>query len=74
MTDGWNLEEKMSELNCTLEDIESLIYELKNCVRGCYTGCTTYKELGEYIQELGQKLADEGDFVSEMEEDPEEEE
>ena len=73
MTANWNLEEKMPDLESILESIESLTYELRNCVRGCHTRCTTYKELGEYIQELGEKLAEEGGFVSEVEEDPEEE-
>lgn len=74
MTDGWNLEEKMSGLESVLDDIDRLTYELRNCVRGCYTGCHTYAELGEYIQDLAERLKNEGEDIAEMEEDPEDEE
>lgn len=74
MNDGWNLEEKMPYLESILEDIERATYELRNCVRGCSTGCHTYAELGEYIQDLAERLKNEGEDIAEMEEDPEDEE
>ena len=74
MNDGWNLEEKMPNLESVLDDIDRLTYELRNCVRGCSTDCHTYAELGEYIQDLAERLKNEGEDIAEMEEDPEDEE
>lgn len=46
--DGWG-EEMVENLSPLLDDIEGFIYELKNCVRGSFTGCKTKEELRNYI-------------------------
>lgn len=67
--DGWN-EDTLSNLIRVMDNIYSLSYEVKNCIRGCYTSCHTYKELGEYVKRLGEELVREGE---ELEYEPEEE-
>ena len=69
---GWNLSDN-DELMGVLSDIYSLEYEIKNCVRGCYTGAHTYEELADKIRELGEALADAADSVRYTQEDEEDE-
>lgn len=73
MNDGWNTD-KLENLTSVLNDIYSLQYEIESCVRGAYTGAHTYEELGQYIQELGNQLIEEGTFIESFigEEDEEE--
>lgn len=58
MSDGWD-EELISDIDGAdvLEDIEGLIYEIRNTVRGYQSGAHTYKELGEYISDLASSLS-----------------
>lgn len=55
--DGWNLED-FDELNDVFDEFDGLEYEVRNCIRGCNTGCKTYKELGNYISDIVEKLND----------------
>lgn len=71
-SDGWNLDQ-MSDLESVLDDIYDLTYELKNCVRGAYTGCHTYDQLSDYIKGLGERLAAEGDAITDFMQDEYEE-
>lgn len=65
-SDGWDLNGFISdELNEVLSDISRLKYELDRCVRGAYTGCKTYEQLGEYIIELAHTLEDAGSYIQE---------
>lgn len=68
--DGWN-EEKVEGILGVLDDIYSLQYELKNCIRGCYTGAHTYEELQSYISRLADRLHNEAECMD-TEEDEEE--
>ena len=70
---GWD-EEKLYDLLEVLGDIYNLEYEIKNCIRGSYTGCHTYEELSKHIERLAHRLEDEAEHVSYMEDDEEEEE
>lgn len=63
-SDGWGLE-GFDELNEVLSNISRLKYELDNTVRGAYTGCETYEQLGEYIIELAHTLEDAGSYIQE---------
>lgn len=49
--DGWP-EDTVETFKDVLSDAANLSYELKNCVRGAYTGCDTKEELAAYIQDL----------------------
>ena len=67
--DGWN-EDKLEGVIGVLDDIYNLSYELKNCIRGCYTGAHTYKELQDYINSLADGLHNEAEWMD-TEEDEE---
>ena len=71
--EGWN-EEKVRDMIDVLQDVYEVQYELENCVKGAYTGCTTYQDLGAYLKELAGRLSAEADGIAEQEEDPEDEE
>jgi len=53
--EGWD-EEYLDQVFEVLDDIYNLSYELKTCVRGAYTYCSTYTELANYIGTLGENL------------------
>lgn len=53
-TDGWD--DSIGEEQI-FEDLENLIYELRNARRGIYTNAETYEQLGLYINELGERLS-----------------
>lgn len=53
--DGWP--EELAQEN-VFYDIESLIYELRNAVRGAYTRAKTMEQLSDYIQGLADELSD----------------
>lgn len=62
--DGWNDDDDdLYELMEVLEEIYNLQYELKHCVRGAYTNCETYAEIGEHIQRLGERLIEQGEYI-----------
>lgn len=69
--DGWN-ESKLEGVLRVLDDIYDLQYELKNCVRGCYTRAHTYKELQEYINNLADSLHNEAEWMDTEENEDEE--
>lgn len=70
--DGWN-EEKLEGILGVLDDLYDLTYELKNCVRGCYTGAHTYEELQSYIERKAQQLKEEAEYMDTTEDEEEEE-
>lgn len=49
--DGWS-ENVRDDLEESFSNLESLMYEVRNCVRGCYTNSETNAELAEYIRGL----------------------
>lgn len=53
--DGWS-EEVRDCLEDAFSDLERLMYEVRNCVRGCYTHANTNEELAEYVQSLADEL------------------
>ena len=60
---GWG-EEMVENLSPLLNELESFIYELKNCVRGSFTGCKTKKELKNYmIENLAARLTEEAENI-----------
>lgn len=54
--DGWS-EEVRDCLEDVFSDLEQLMYEVRNCVRGCYTKANTNEELADYVAGLADKLA-----------------
>ena len=74
MNNGWNTDKLESLLNA-LREAYDLEYEIRNCYRGAYTNVETYKDLGECVKELGNRLIQEGSWIAEEveEEDYEEE-
>lgn len=54
--DGWS-EEVRDCLEDVFSDLEHLMYEVRNCVRGCYTNAKTNEELAEHIQSLADELS-----------------
>lgn len=67
LNDGWDEE---FEDEPVLGKLENFIYEIRNAVKGAYTGATTYQELADYIEELADELSD---FASEVRVHPEDE-
>lgn len=65
LNDGWDEE---FEDEPVLGNLENFIYEIRNAVKGAYTGATTYQELADYIEELVDELSD---FASEVRVHPE---
>ena len=53
--EGWG-EEILDNLYEVFEKIDSLTYEVRHCVRGCYTRCTTNGELADYLRSLAGDL------------------
>lgn len=54
--DGWS-EEVRDCLEDVFLDLEQLMYEVRNCVRGCYTNANTNEELADYVAGLADRLA-----------------
>lgn len=71
-SDGWNID--YTSFNSVLDRINDLYYEVKNCIKGAYTDCYSYEELGEYIRQLGLDLMDSADEISELSDEDEFEE
>lgn len=63
INDGWELEDTESGLLDVIGDLERVAYELKNCIRGAYTRCTTYKELSMYLKKRAEELDYEADAL-----------
>ena len=63
--EGWDAEsiEDASGLMTTLDDIYDLTYELKNTIKGAYSGAETYNALGLYIKKLAKELDSCGNVV-----------
>lgn len=53
--DGWS-EEVQEALEDVFSDLERLVYEVRNCVRGAYTQANTNEELSDYIQSVAEDL------------------
>ena len=53
--DGWS-EEVRDCLEDVFSDLEQLMYEVRNCIRGCYTHANTNEVLAEYVQSLADEL------------------
>ncbi len=70
--DGWN-REKVSDVIRVLNDVYEAKYELEKCVRGSFTGCTTYQDLGVHLKELASRLESSADCLFAQEEEPEDE-
>lgn len=60
--DGWS-EEVRDCLEGVFLDLEQLMYEVRNCVRGCYTHANTNEELAEHIQSLTDELSSVADYL-----------
>lgn len=71
-SDGWDIVH--TSFNKVLDRINDLDYEIKNCIKGAYTNCYSYEELGEYIRQLGMDLMDSADEISELSDEDEFEE
>lgn len=72
--DGWDLDE-LDQLEEAFGEIESFMYEVRNCVRGAYTGCYTYEELAEKLRNISDSLSMAADEIENMPEpEPEDEE
>lgn len=70
-SDGWN-EEVLYDVTYILDKLQNINYEISSCVRGAYSNCKTYSELGKYLEELGNNLSNLGEEISEYEEDSDE--
>lgn len=64
--DGWS-EEVRDCLGDVFSDLEQLMYEVRNCVRGCYTRANTNEELADHIRELAEDLSSSADYLCECE-------
>lgn len=60
--DGWS-EEVRDCLEDVFSDLENLMYEVRNCVRGCYTNANTNEELAEHIQSIADELSSVADYL-----------
>lgn len=70
--DGWN-EEVLYDVTYILDKLQNINYEISSCVRGAYSNCKTYSELGKYLEELGDSLSNLGEEISEYEEESDDE-
>ncbi len=71
VADGWDLGD-LDQLEEAFNEIESFMYEVRNCYRGAYTGCYTYKELADKLRTISDSLAMAADEIENTPE-PEEE-
>lgn len=53
---GWS-EEVKSECESVFRQMDQLMYEVRNCVRGSYTKCDTPGELSDHLDELAHNIA-----------------
>lgn len=64
--DGWSKEVRET-LEDVFTDLERLMYEVRNCVRGAYTQANTNDELSDYIKELAEGLGSVADYLCDCE-------
>ena len=64
--DGWS-EEVRDCLEDVFSDLERLVYEVRNCVRGTYTHANTNEELADYVVDLADKLNSVADYLPDCE-------
>ena len=70
--DGWDLKD-LDQLEEAFGEIESFMYEVRNCRRGAYTGCYTYEDLAEKLRNISDSLSMAADEIENMSEsEPEE--
>ena len=46
LSDGWEITDEMEEI---LDNMEKVVYELRNTFRGYYTQVSSYNELADYF-------------------------
>ena len=68
---GWN-EDRLESVISILDDAGNTLYEIKNCIRGCFTGAKTYKELQTYLNSLADNLHNAAEWMNTEEDDEEE--
>lgn len=71
-SDDWD-GEVLYDVTYILDKLQNINYEISSCVRGAYSHCKTYSELGKYLEELGNNLSNLGEEISEYEEDSDDE-
>lgn len=62
MSDGWN-ESVTGSCEDFFTDVERVAYEVRNCVRGCYTNVTTNQELAEVFRKLSEEALEVADII-----------
>lgn len=67
--DGWSEEADNETL---FNELEKLMYEVRNARRGVYTRCKTYEELSDYVRRLSSELDDYADELQDIEDSVEE--
>lgn len=63
--DGWDLD-GLDSLDEAFEEIESFMYEVRNCRRGAYTGCYTYEKLADKLRSIADSLSMAADEIENM--------
>lgn len=64
--DGWS-EEVQETLEGVFSNLESLMYEVRNCIRGSFTQANTNEELADYISLLAEELVSVAECLSDCE-------
>lgn len=70
-SDGWN-DQVQETLNEVISNLESFIYEIRNCVKGSFTNVETHSALADYIRGLAVDLNYAADQIEGLPDDPEE--
>lgn len=60
--DGWS-ETVQDELYDVMDKMDSFLYEVRNCIKGSYTHCSTNDELADYIEGLADRLTEAAEYV-----------
>lgn len=60
--DGWG-DEVRDNLEDAFRSSERLAYEVRNCIRGAYTGCKTIEELAEKVRSVGNLYLEAADYL-----------
>ena len=64
-SDGWS-ESIQDVLYDSFDQLESLMYEVRNCVRGAYTNCETSEELADYVDGISNELSSAADEIRDL--------